>query len=98
MAATKPILISPVGLHDYDVGLLSSVVEHLRSQGIHCHVLPGNSTRGHLAVVDADSEHGKNTLPLLRPGQVKLLLSHEPNFGKNLVSVPKTLREDNLTP
>ncbi|HHM06513.1 MAG TPA: hypothetical protein ENJ19_12355 [Gammaproteobacteria bacterium] len=98
MAATKPILISPVGLHDYDVGLLSSVVERLRDHGIHCHVLPGSNPRGHLAVVDTDSEEGKNTLPLLRPGQVKLLLSQEPTFGKNLVSVPKPLREDTLTP
>ncbi len=81
----KPLRISPIALDPTNRKVLKVAVDLINDDGIASLLLPDNSPHGHLLVIDADNNIGRQILEESRDGQVKLVLSEKRLEGKNLI-------------
>ncbi len=81
----KPLRISPIALDPTNRKVLKVAVDLINDDGIASLLLPDNSPHGHLLVIDADNNIGRQVLKESRDGQVKLVLSEKRLEGKNLI-------------
>jgi len=81
----KPLRISPIALDPTNRKVLEVAVNLINDDGIASLLLPDNSPHGHLLVIDADNDIGRQVLEESRDGQVKLVLSEKRQEGKNLI-------------
>ncbi len=81
----KPLRISPIALDPTNRKVLKVAVDLINDDGIASLLLPDNSPHGHLLVIDADNDIGRQVLEESRDGQVKLVLSEKRLEGKNLI-------------
>ncbi len=81
----KPLRISPIALDSTNRKVLEVAVNLINDDGIASLLLPDNSPHGHLLVIDADNEAGRQALAESREGQVKLVLSGQRQQGANVI-------------
>ncbi len=89
MPITKQLHISSPGLADQDLVALRTAVKLLSQAGQSFSLEEKYKNSAHLLVLDEESDGGRAVLKNSRAGQVKLLLSSQPQTGKNVVAIQK---------
>ncbi len=87
-----PVIISSIGLEDDNLTAVLAAIEFVKNKGITCRYLGNDDIKGHLVILDLESEAGSAAFSKLRPGQVKLVISEKKLTGKNLASLPKPVK------
>jgi len=87
-----PVVISSIGLEDDNLSAVMDAIEFVKNKGVACRYLGNDDIKGHLVILDLESDAGKTAFEQLRPGQVKLVISEEKIAGKNLVSLAKPVK------